>query len=553
MKKAIKYIFILGVFLGFQFYLGMPTFQWGFFGLPLMLLFVTGIIYVLERTAQLKKPKSARKPLIVPGILLTLAIIYAVVIPLSTSWSLFRAADYRNMIGQVEIGNSFAKDVAPISIDKIRVVDQSLAYRLGDKVLGTQPSLGSQAHLGVFRIQKVNGEFVWVAPLIHSGFFKWWSNGEGTPGYVVVPATGSGDVRLVQEIDGKPIHIKYQPGGFGFDYLKRHIYFNGYMTTGYTDYTFEIDDKGTPYWVVSLYDKNVGFAGNNVYGIIVIHAMTGEIQEYSIADAPLWIDRIQPKSFVQRQLDDWGEFVHGWWNPSNEEKLTTTPGMSLVYDQNDKSYWYTGLTSVGSDEGTVGFVLVDTRTKKTTWYKQIGATEQAAMISAMGKVQEKGYQASFPLTYNINGVPTYVMPLKDQAGLIKMYSMVSVQDYSVVAVGNTLQESIRAYKNVLNSTANNIQSENTSKRYSLRTIISRVASDVRNGNTFYYITLKDYEHKLFIGSSTVSTELPISQVGDSVLLTYDEGLTPLVDIVVFDNLQINPIKTENAEIESQKP
>lgn len=549
MKKTVSYLFIIGAFVAFQLYLGMPTFQWGFFGLPLMFLFITGIIYLLERARQLKKTKSERKPLIVPGILLFLSIIFAFVVPLVSSWSLFRADDYRNLIKTVEIGKSFGKDVAPISIDKIRVVDQSLAYRLGDKVLGTQPSLGSQAHLGVFRIQKVNDEFVWVAPLIHSGFFKWWSNSEGAPGYVVVPATGKGDVRLVQEIDGKPLKIKYQPGGFGFDYLTRHIYFNGYMTTGFTDYTFEIDDKGMPFWVVTLYDKNVGFSGNDAYGIAVVNAMTGEIQEYSIEDAPLWIDRIQPKEFVQRQLDDWGEFVHGWWNPSNEEKLTTTPGMSLVYDQNDKSYWYTGLTSVGSDEGTVGFVLVDTRTKKTTWYKQIGATEQAAMISAMGKVQEKGYQASFPLTYNINGVPTYVMPLKDQAGLIKMYSMVSVQDYSVVAVGNTLQESIRAYKNVLNSTDNNIQSESSSQRFDLRTTISRLASDVRNGNTFYYLTLTGYEHKMFIGSSTVSDELPISQVGDSVVLTYDEGLQPLIDIVVFDNLQVNPTKTESKEIQ----
>ena len=40
------------------------------------------------------------------------------------------------------------------------------------------------------------------------------------------------------------------------------------------------------------------------------------------------------------------------------------------------------------------------------------------MQSAKGKVQEKGYTASFPILYNINGVPTYVMSLKDKAGLV---------------------------------------------------------------------------------------------------------------------------------------
>lgn len=549
MKKITLYSFVITLYLIFQFYFGMPTLQWGFFGLPLIFLFLAAIIFFLERGRQLKKPKQYRKPLMVPGILLSAAVLFAFIIPFFSSWSFFRADDYQQLIGEVEIGESFANDVAPISVDKIRVVDQNLAYRLGDKVLGTQPSLGSQTHLGIFRIQKVNGKFVWVAPLIHSGFFKWWSNSEGTPGYVVVSGTNVGDVKLVEQVNGKDIKIKYQPGGFGWDYLQRHIYFNGYMTTGYTDYTFEIDDEGFPYWVITLFNKEVGFRGNNAYGIAVVNATTGEIKEYTIDEAPLWIDRIQPKEFVQRQLDDWGEFVHGWWNPSNEEKLTSTTGMSLVYDQNDKSYWYTGLTSVGSDEGTVGFVLVDTRTKKTTWYKQIGATEQAAMTSAMGKVQEKGYQASFPLTYNINGVPTYVMPLKDRAGLIKMYSMVSVQDYSIVAVGNTLSESIRAYKNVLNSGSSNLGPKSTSTRFTLKTVVSRIASDVQNGNSLYYISLKGYEHKVFVGSYTVSTELPITQVGDSVLVTYDDAKTPLVDIVDYDNLQISPIQTTGEELQ----
>ncbi len=324
------------------------------------------------------------------------------------------------------------------------------------------------------------------------------------------------------------------------------------MTQGFTDYTFEIDDKGMPFWVVSLYDKKVGFGGSDVTGVITVDAMSGDIKEYSIEDAPIWLDRIQPKNFVQRQLDDWGEFVNGWWNPSNEEKLTTTNGMSLVYDQNDRSYWYTGLTSVGSDQGTVGFLLVDTRTKETTWYKQIGATEQAAMSSAEGKVQEKGYQASFPVTYNINGAPTYVMPLKDRAGLIKMVSMVSVQDYSIVAVGADLSEAVRAYKNELNSSGNEISPSNNSTKFQINSTISRLSTNVKSGNTFYYMTLKGYPQKVFIITSAISDEIPITQAGDSVLVTYDDGKTKTVDIVDFDNLEISAQKTDGAEIKKME-
>jgi nicotinamide riboside transporter PnuC len=57
---------------------------------------------------------------------------------------------------------------------------------------------------------KVNNDLYWVAPLLHSGFFK-WINQEGTAGYVMVSATNERDVKLVQNIEGKSIKIKYQP------------------------------------------------------------------------------------------------------------------------------------------------------------------------------------------------------------------------------------------------------------------------------------------------------------------------------------------------------
>jgi hypothetical protein len=81
--------------------------------------------------------------------------------------------------------------------------------------------------------------------------------------------------------------------------------------------------------------------------------------------------------------------------------------LTLVYGDDNKSYWYTGLTSVGKEESAVGFVLVDTRTKEANLYKQSGATEYVAQSSAQGKVQEKGMRHSLPIPYNINNIPTY--------------------------------------------------------------------------------------------------------------------------------------------------
>ncbi|QZT38415.1 hypothetical protein K5X82_05845 [Halosquirtibacter xylanolyticus] len=454
------------------------------------------------------------------------------------SSALFHAKAYRNLIGDVKIKSSFEDDFAPVSTVQIRVVDRDMAYRLGDKVLGTIPSLGSQVDIGEFTIQMVRGKLYWIAPVCHSGFFKWKRNKNGTPGYIKVSATDPRDVSFIEKYADHPIRIKYQKEAYFQDCLDRHIYFNGYMTNGFTDATFEINEFGKPFWIVTLYDNKVVASGGDATGVLVIDVETGRMNEYAIDDAPRWIDRIQPKAFILDQLDDWGRFIHGFGNWSNQGMLQTTKGLSLVYGNDGKSYWYSGLTSVGADEGTVGFVLVNTRTKETIWYQQVGATEQAARKSAMGKVQEKGYEASFPITYNINGVPTYVMSLKDKGGLSKMTAMVSVRDYTIVGVGNNLKETLRNYKNTLHQLDGTISPTQSENQVQIKGTIVRLGRDIRGGNTSYYMQLREFPKVIFIGSSIISNELPISNVGDTVKIVIDDFSDPFIDIVSFDNKSI---------------
>jgi len=540
MKKSILLIVIAFVL----FYLNLPVLNYGFLGLPTILLVLCGIAIVLFTHLQVgadKKVRLLEKPkkifFIIGGILL----VYLVVFPLCTSLPMFRSESYKNLIGKVTDGKKIASHIAPISIDEIRVVDEDLAYLLGEKILGSQPALGSQVELGHFCVQKVGKDLYWVAPLLHSGFFKWLNNQEGTTGYVMVSATNERDVKLVQTVNGQPIKIKYQPEAFFQSEIERHLYTNGYATVGMTDFTFEIDDAGNPYWVVTKYDKKIGFGGEDATGILVVNAQTGAIQEYAIDKAPLWVDRIQPIEFVENQLNDWGEYVHGYWNFSNANKLQITEGLTLVYGHNNRSYWYTGLTSVGKDESAVGFVLVDTRTKETTFYKQSGATEFAAQSSAQGKVQEKGYKASLPIPYNINSIPTYVMTLKDDGGLVKMYAMVAISDYTIVGVGNTMRETLMSYKNVYNMAGNKINPNAENNKKVLKSVVTRIQNDVKNGNSFYYFTVKDYPN-IFVGSSQLSSQLPVTIVGDSIKVSFDLDLEEVIDVSSFENLNMTKKK-----------
>jgi hypothetical protein len=350
----------------------------------------------------------------------------------------------------------------------------------------------------------------------------------------MVSATNERDVKLVQTVNNKPVKIKYQSGAYFQSDIHRHVYLNGYATTGLADFTFEIDEQGNPFWVIASYDKQIGFSGENTNGIVVVDAQSGDIKEYSIDNAPAWVDRIQPAEFIENQLNDWGEYIKGYWNFSNQDKLQITEGLTLVYGKNDRSYWYTGLTSVGSDESSVGFVLVDTRTKETTFYKQSGATEYAAQSSAEGKVQEKGYKTSLPIPYNINNIPTYVMTLKDDGGLVKMYAMVAINDYTIVGVGNSMRETLTSFKSAFNSTGNRINPSSADAKKSLKSIVTRIQSDVKNGNSFYYFTIKDYPN-IFVGSSQVSAELPVTIVGDSIEISFDIDEEKVIDVTRFDN------------------
>lgn len=480
----------------------------------------------------------------------------AVVLPTLASTPIIRAKAYRNLLGTVK-ESEFTKDVSPVNVNEIRIVDEDMAMKLGDKKLGEVPAIGSVSKLGEFHIQKVGEKLYWVAPLVHRDFIKWVTNMSGTNGYVMVSANDPQDVKLVQKANGEDVKIVYQPDAYILQDLHRHVYIKGGMSKGMADYTLEIDDNGKPYWVVSLYEHKVGFGGSNVNGTAIVDAKTGETKFYSIKDTPEWVDRIQPEDFVIDQINSWGVYVNGFINSIISEKgvLKATEGTSLVYGDDDRSYWYTGITSAGGDESTIGFMLVDSRTKEAKLYKQPGATEMAAMKSAEGSVQEKNYEATFPVMYNILGQPTYVSSLKDKAGLVKRVVFVSVEDYNIVGVGRDKSEAMKNYKDALESGGSSLEIDESDEfDKELEGTVKRIAADTKNGNTVYYLTLDTDEGNIFYATSKISKELPLTKEGDKIKITFSKDEKDVIEIDEFDNYNIGKIveKKEEAKPEDKK-
>ena len=552
MKKYLKSYGIAFIIVAIYSFVKLPVLRLDFTsGFTTLILFfvLAGIIdMMLDRGA--KASKLAKNNFIIALILLVLVI----VVPFFITTPILHARAYKNLIGEVT-ESEFTEDVSPVNVNDIRIVDEGMAMKLGEKKIGEIPAIGSVSQLGTFHIQSVNGELYWVAPLVHRDIIKWITNLDGTDGYVMVSATDPQDVRLVQSLDGKPIKIKYQPEAYFLQDLHRYLYLKGIVNYGMTEFTLEIDDNGRPYWVVTLYDHKVGFSGSDAVGVAILDAQTGDLNVYDIENTPKWVDRIQPESLVINQIKDWGLYVKGFINSvfSEEGVLVPTEGASLVYGNDGKSYWYTGITSSGGDESTVGFMLVDSRTKEAKLYMQTGATETAAMTSAEGKVQEKNYEATFPVMYNIYGTPTYVCALKDKAGLVKSVAFISVEDYSVLGVGDNKKDALAAYKDALESDGEDLKFETDTDDVVLNDKIQRISADVQGGATTYYFTLQDNSKFIFKGTSKVSNELPLTNVGDNVVVTYTKTDATTINITKFENNSIlGKLSTKTESKKDQK-
>lgn len=445
---------------------------------------------------------------------------------------LFFWGSYRDQMKEPEV-KEFTSEIQTVDLNQIPVVDKELAQTLADKKLGEKPSLGSQVVLGEPTIQTVDGKLVWVVPLHHSGFFKWLANMDGAAGYIVVSAT---DMKDVQYVDS--YKIKIQPDSYFMDDLTRTARFKGGLFDGITDYSFELDDSGHPYWVVTTYKNTCGFSLPEADGVLLVDAQTGETKKYSVEEVPEWIDRVQPEDFIIEQINNKGQYVHGIFNFSNKDKYQASEGSAIIYN-GENCYLVTGITSVGVDESTTGFMMVDMVTKEPVLYRIGGATESAAMKSAEGKVQDLGYDASFPIIMNIDGHPTYFMTLKDSARLVKKYTFVSVTDYMTVGIGDTTTQAYEDYKKVMANTQDTPlggEEEAPAEEKTVTGTVSRINFTVQDGKTVYYLTLTETGTQMYMAPIDVSDTLTLTQSGDSVSLTYrvSEG-QQTVEVVSFEN------------------
>lgn len=484
-----------------------------------------------------------------------------------SSWVVFRAKSYSQIISisdQTDLDSSVTKIDSTKDFANVAMIDRAAAQKLADKVLGDLASLGleSQFELATEYSTQINynGAPCRVYPLRYGDIFKWLKNtADGFPGYVIVNMNTQATEFKFLDNDSTENFMKFSPTEHFQKNLNRIVRFKN-PTALIGVISFEVDDKGTPYWICEILEKKVGLiGGDDVKGIVMVDAVTGEQNYYSIEDVKagsgtnskgesvnlMWIDQVYDANLLVQQYNYYGTYAGGFWNSifgqTGVKKSTT--GSSYIA-MNDDVYIYTGVTSVTADESILGFILINQRTKDAMFYNTTGATEQAAQYSANGALSDKGWQATFPLLVNIDGEATYFMSMKDANDVVKGYAMVNVSNYNIVATddadgtpnlatciknyGKVLKENKKVTINVDTSVVpesapvddNTVETPNEEKSV-VSGAITKIYSQIENGSTCYYLQVSDPAESKYIKVSADShPEAIFYQVGDVIVAKY---------------------------------
>ncbi len=429
------------------------------------------------------------------------------------SLPIFRASSYRDLL-TVEDGK-FTEDISQISFDKIPTLDRESAEYLGDRQMGTLSDMVSQFEYSNDSTQiNYQGRPVRVAPIAYADLIKWFTNrSEGLPAYVLVDMVTQ-EATVTRLTEG----MKYSFSEPLNRNIMRHLRFQ-YPTFLFDTPQFEIDEDGHPWWIAPRVVKTIGlFGGRDIQGAVLCDAITGESVYYDISEVPTWVDNVYTPALIMEQYDYHGTLVNGFINSILGQRgvTVTTEGYNYIA-LNDDVYVYTGITSANADQSNLGFLLSNQRTKETKFYDAPGATEYAAMASAQGVVQDLGYEATFPLLLNIAGEPTYFIPLKDAASLVKSYAMVNVARYDIVATGNSVTACEQAYIRQL--TEKGVTQAEELPQTQVSGTVAEIRSSVLEGNTYYFIRLEG-DDVFYSISAAQNREVVTLNVGDLVTIDH---------------------------------
>ncbi len=434
------------------------------------------------------------------------------------SSTFFNAEAYSNIIEVKEA--VFEEDMPETdTVTNIALMDSDSATIIGNRTLGALSDVVSQFEAG-YAYSQINygGVPAKVTNLEYVDFFKWINNrSSGIPGYIKVDPVNSGAEYIKFREPMKYVDSAY----FGDDLMRKLRFL--YPTKIFDEVTFELDENGNPYYIVSCMKPRIGiFGAMDVNEVIIFDPINGTGELYSVEETPAWVDNVFTGRLASQKYDWYGMLKNGFWNSviGNKDCKVTTDDFGYII-LGDDVWYFTGVTSISSDESNIGFIISNARTGEYKFYPVIGAEEYSAMSAAEGEVQEKGYVASFPSLINVSGEATYIMVLKDSGGIVKLCALVNVENYSIVATGTNQTEAKEEYLKLLkrNGIVEEIPETPITDGTNNATItVANVREMTLDGTTVLYITDENgvmYKQKISVDESIV-----LIAEGDRINIVY---------------------------------
>lgn len=510
-KKVIGYFFI-GVFVigfiasGITLYVTKIDVNWLVFWPVIILLTLSGAFLAsgIERK--------------VKGVLFLASLfvgVYVLAAPLWNANDKFKSAEMKE---EVEI-KPFDETQTPASVPPKFVRNKM------KKAFGQVPNT-SYYELGRLQIQKVNGEYVYIAPVEFSGFFK-WMNGKTTPGYFTMSATDSADNPkfIAQE-------MKYVPSAYLNANLERHMRLQHPFLIFYGDVQLEIDDDGKPYYIRSYGEFISARNGFDVQGIVLVDALTGKSEIVKLADVPAFIDGAVSPETVSLQNSYYGKYVHGYWNSmfgKKDVKLPSDEGtesnVSPIFNEEGEMYYFTDFTSPKEGvDSMLGYSLTNARTGEATYYT---GNQDASYMDSQGNLQiiekkfiEKKWAGEMPVLYNFYGEASWLTAVLDANGFLQNYFIVSAANPEISAYATTPKEALKLYKTALSRGGSTVEGSSNAEEKNASGTVLRVYKERLGDFTIVSFLLNNGENY----SVSAETE-PLAiylQEGDEVVITYGE-------------------------------
>ncbi|MGE8038061.1 hypothetical protein [Lysinibacillus sp. NPDC093692] len=510
-KKVIGYFFI-GVFvLGFlatsiTVYVTKMDVNWLAFWPAIILLTLGGALLASGTERKIK------------GVLFLASLVVAVFVLSAPLWNANEKFKSAEMKEKVEI-KPFDETQTPAS------VPPKFARNKMKKAFGQVPNT-SYYELGRLQIQKVNGEYVYIAPVEFSGFFKWF-NGGTTPGYFIMSATDSADnPKFVEQ------EMKYVPSAYLNSNLERHIRLQHPFLIFSGDVQLEIDDEGKPYYIRSYGEFISARNGFDVKGIVLVDALSGKSEVIKLEDVPEFIDGAVSPETVSLQNSYFGNYVHGFWNSKfgkKDVKLPSDEGteanVSPIFDEKGDMYYFTDFTSPKEGvDSMLGYSLTNARTGQATYYT---GNLDASYMDSQGNLQiiekkfiEKKWSGEMPVLYNFYGEASWLTAVLDSNGFLQNYFIVSAANPEISVYAPTPKEALKLYKTALSRGGSTVEGSSKAEEKNVSGKVLRVYKERLGDYTVVSLLLNNGENYL-VSSETEPLAIYL-QEGDGVILTYGD-------------------------------